>query len=298
MTSPIKDVSDTAFWIAHHRRLETERSDALFQDPFAAKLAGERGKRISEAMPTSRVVAWTVALRTRIIDEYLQLAINSGVDTVLSLGAGLDARPYRMKLPASLHWIEADYPQILEYKTSQLQADKPCCQLERVQIDLADRERRRQLLARINAQAHGILVLTEGLIPYLDNDEVASLADDLFATGQVRFWIVDYFSAEAQKYRSRGGIGRAMQNAPFKFAPGDWFGFFKRRGWQTKEIRYFTEEAERLGRPFPAPWALRLLMALSRLWLPEQQRQAMRRFAGYALLERVSAALDPVPPVN
>ena len=135
MNSPIKDVSDTAFWIAHHRRLETERSDALFQDPFAAKLAGERGRRISEAMPTSRVVAWTVALRTRIIDEYLQFAINSGVDTVLSLGAGLDARPYRMNLPASLHWVEADYPQILDYKAGQLQADEPRCQLERVQIE-------------------------------------------------------------------------------------------------------------------------------------------------------------------
>ena len=249
-------------------------------------------------MPTSRVVAWTVALRTRIIDEYLQFAINSGVDTVLSLGAGLDARPYRMKLPAALHWIEADYPQILEYKTRQLQADKPCCQLERVQIDLADRERRRLLLARINAQAHGIIVLTEGLTPYLDNDEVASLADDLSATSQVRFWIVDYFSAEAQKYRSRRGVGHAMQNAPFKFAPGDWFGFFKRHGWQTKEIRYFTEEAERFGRPFPAPWPLRLLMALSRLWLPAGQQQVMRRFAGYALLERASLALGPVPPVN
>jgi O-methyltransferase involved in polyketide biosynthesis len=65
MSSPIRDVSDTAFWIAYHRKLESERSDALFHDPFAAKLAGERGKRISEAMPTSRVVAWTVALRTR-----------------------------------------------------------------------------------------------------------------------------------------------------------------------------------------------------------------------------------------
>jgi len=65
-----------------------------------------------------------------------------------------------------------------------------------------------------------------------------------------------------------------------------------------KEIRYFTEEAERLGRPFPAPWTLRLLMALSRLWLPAEQQQMMRRFAGYALLERASGALGPVPPVN
>jgi O-methyltransferase involved in polyketide biosynthesis len=74
MSSPIKDVSDTAFWIAYHRRLESERSDALFHDPFAAKLAGERGKRISEAMPTSRVVAWTVALRTRVIDQMARQA--------------------------------------------------------------------------------------------------------------------------------------------------------------------------------------------------------------------------------
>jgi len=289
VSSPIKDVSDTAFWIAHHRRLESERSDALFHDPFAAKLAGERGRKISEAMPSSRVVAWTVALRTRIIDEFLQFAIESGVDTVLSLGAGLDARPYRMKLPPSLHWIEADYPQILDYKETQLQADQPCCHLERVKIDLADRERRRELFARINVQAHGILVLTEGLIPYLDNDQVASLADDLLATRQVRFWIVDYFSAEALEYRRRRGPVRAMQNAPFKFAPGVWFDFFKRHGWQMKDVRYFTEEAERLGRGFPASWGLRLLMAASRLWLSQERRKAMGRYAGYVLLERAAA---------
>jgi methyltransferase (TIGR00027 family) len=286
MSSPIRDVSDTAFWIAYHRKLESERSDALFHDPFAAKLAGERGKRISEAMPTSRVVAWTVALRTRIIDEFLQFAIDAGVDTILSLGAGLDARPYRMKLPPSLLWIEADYPQILEYKETQLRDDEPHCRLERVKIDLADRDARRQLFARINAQSKGILVLTEGVVPYLDNDEVASLADDLFATSQVRFWIVDHFSAEALEYRRRKGIARAMQNAPFKFAPGDWFGFFKRHGWQAKDIRYFTEEAQRLGRSFPAPRRLRLLMAVSRLWLSRERQKAMSRFAGYALLER------------
>jgi methyltransferase (TIGR00027 family) len=290
MSSPIKDVSDTAFWIAYHRKLESERKDALFHDPFASKLAGERGKRISEAMPTSRIVAWTVALRTRIIDEFLQFVINAGVDTVLSLGAGLDARPYRLKLPASLHWIEADYPQILDYKETQLRTDEPCCRLERVRIDLADREGRRRLFERINAQSKGIFVLTEGVVPYLDNDEVASLADDLFATHHARFWVLDYFSAEAQKYRRRKGIARAMQNAPFKFAPGDWFDFFKRHGWQTKEIRYFTEEAERVGRPFPLPFRLRLLMAVSRLWLSTGRQQTMRRFAGYALLERSDSA--------
>src|SRR5579864_4673017 len=138
MSSPIQDVSDTAFWIAYHRSLESARPDALFHDPWAAKLAGERGKSISAAMPTSQVVAWTVALRTRIIDDYIAAALPSGVDTVLNLGAGLDTRPYRMQLPADLKWIEADYKRIIDYKSEQLAQDRPRCSLERVRIDLTN----------------------------------------------------------------------------------------------------------------------------------------------------------------
>jgi O-methyltransferase involved in polyketide biosynthesis len=40
----IENVSDTAFWIAHYRALETQRADALFHDLLAGLLAGERGK--------------------------------------------------------------------------------------------------------------------------------------------------------------------------------------------------------------------------------------------------------------
>jgi O-methyltransferase involved in polyketide biosynthesis len=58
MTEPlIRNVSDTAFWIAHHRAIETERPDALFRDPLAARLAGEHGEKIAAAMPTRRMIA-------------------------------------------------------------------------------------------------------------------------------------------------------------------------------------------------------------------------------------------------
>jgi methyltransferase (TIGR00027 family) len=285
MNSPINDVSDTAFWIAYHRALETARSDALFRDPLAALLAGERGRKISEAMPTSRIVAWTVALRTRIIDDYIASAIDAGVDTVLSLGAGLDARPYRMKLPASLQWVEADYAHVIDYKESRLRGHVPVCRLERVKIDLADGDERQRLLERVNAQSNGLLILTEGVIPYLDNAAVASLADALRSMSRARFWIVDYFSAESLKYRRRAHVNRAMQNAPFKFAPGDWFAFFREHCWEVRQIRYFPEEAQRLARPMPLPPHLRLLMRISRLWVSHERRDAFRRFGGYALLE-------------
>lgn len=285
MSSPINDVSDTAFWIAHHRALESARDDALFKDPWAAALAGTRGRRISEAMPTSGIVAWTVALRTRIIDEYLARAIESGIDTVLNLGAGLDARPYRLKLPASLHWIEADYPQVIEYKEGVLRGALPGCRLERVKIDLADTAERQALLERVDARAQGTLILSEGVVPYLTNDAVASLADELRCMNCARYWVLDYFSRQALEYRRKRRVERAMANAPFKFAPEEWFGFFRDHGWSLSQIRYFPDEAQRLGRPMPLPLLARGMLRIARLWMPAARREAFRTFGGYALLE-------------
>jgi methyltransferase (TIGR00027 family) len=286
MSSAIHDVSDTAFWIAHHRALETERSDALFRDPLAALLAGERGRAISKAMPTSRFVSWMVALRTRMIDEYIAFAIDAGIDTVLCLGAGLDARPYRLTLPAELCWIEADYPRIIDYKESRLQALAPNCRLQRVRIDLADLGERQRLFGRVNAQTSGgVLIITEGVIAYLDNEAVASLADALRSMRRARFWIADYFSAESIRFRRRRRVAQAMQNAPFKFAPDDWFAFFAQHGWQAGQLRFFPEEAARFGRPVPLPRHVRLLMRISRLWMPRARLEAFRKFGGYALLE-------------
>jgi O-methyltransferase involved in polyketide biosynthesis len=46
----IRDISDTARWMAVFRARETDREDAIFRDPFARALAGERGERIASAL--------------------------------------------------------------------------------------------------------------------------------------------------------------------------------------------------------------------------------------------------------
>jgi methyltransferase (TIGR00027 family) len=206
------------------------------------------------------------------------------VDTVLNLGAGLDTRPYRMELPASLCWIEADYPCVIEYKEKLLTGENARCRLERVKIDLADLSERRSLFAGVNARSKRLLVLTEGVVPYLSNEEVASLADDLRALDHAAYWVVDYVSAEAMKYRQKKGMGRAMRNAPFRFAPANWFGFFQEHGWRPREMRYLPEEGERLGRPIPLPRWMKLGMKIAGLFLAEERRRASRNFMGYALL--------------
>ena len=51
----LRNMSDTENWVAVYRALETERRpDALFHDPFARRLAGERGARIAEEASFAR----------------------------------------------------------------------------------------------------------------------------------------------------------------------------------------------------------------------------------------------------
>lgn len=281
----IENVSDTAFWVAHYRALETERPDALFHDPLAGLLAGDRGKEIARAMPRPFLTAWAVAIRTRIIDDYIRFAIAHGTDSILNLGAGLDTRPYRMDLPATLVWVEADYPAVIEFKEKRLSGETPRCQLERVKLDLVNVVERRQMLAAVGMRAEKMLVLTEGVIPYLSAEEVASLADDLLALAPACYWVVDYFSPRMLKYRQRM-IGQKMQNAPFRFKPKDWFGLFQEHGWHLKEIRYLAEEGNRLHRPVRLPIIAKAMLGIRGLFSSKEARAAFRKSAGYALLER------------
>ena len=175
----IENVSDTAFWVAHYRGIEGKQKSPLFEDPLAAVLAGERGRRIAESMPRPFITAWVISVRTRLIDDLIRGCLARGVDTVLNLGAGLDTRAYRMDLPSTLQWIEADYPAMIEYKERLLAKETPRFQLTRVKCDLANDAERRALLANANAKSGKMLVLTEGVIPYLTNDQVGTLADDL-----------------------------------------------------------------------------------------------------------------------
>ena len=282
----ISHVSDTAFMVAAFRAAESERPDSLFRDPLASLLAGERGKEIVAKLPKWFFGAWTIALRTVIIDDFIATALQNGVDTVLNLGAGLDTRPYRMALPPNLQWIEVDYPHVIEWKDGRLSGERPICRLERIGLDFRDLQARQKLLSEIRSRAIKILVITEGVIPYLSNDEAAALASELRKIDRVQFLVVDYYSPDALRYRHRKiRINRLMKNAPFRFEPEDWFQFFDSVGWRPLEVRYIADEAERLNRPIPWSWLQRMLVRAGTFFMGARRKQAMRNFATYVLLE-------------
>jgi len=67
----IRDISDTALWVAVYRARESERQDALFHDPFARKLAGERGEQIAKDMQAGLRYEWPYTARTVRLDQII-----------------------------------------------------------------------------------------------------------------------------------------------------------------------------------------------------------------------------------
>ncbi|HEY4597180.1 MAG TPA: class I SAM-dependent methyltransferase, partial [Thermoanaerobaculia bacterium] len=144
----LENVSDTARWVAVYRVMESARPDALFHDPYAERLAGERGHQILDSLKGGRTFAWPMIVRTAVFDEIILDAVQKrGADLVLNLAAGLDARPWRLPLPPELHWVDVDLPGILNYKTEMLRDETPKCRYEAVTLDLRDAEARRAVRA-------------------------------------------------------------------------------------------------------------------------------------------------------
>ncbi len=277
----LQNVSDTALWVAAYRAEESERPDALFHDPFARPLTGERGFQLLAAMPKGRQLSWPMVARTALIDEMVLECVGKGADLVLNLAAGLDARPYRMALPAALQWIEVDLPGMIEYKSAILAAETPVCRLERIALDLADGPARRALVADVAQRARRALVLTEGLLIYLEEREVAALADELGAAGGYRWWGTDLASPGLLQWMRRSwGKQVGQAGAPFRFAPEKGPDFFADHGWRRLEVHSSFYAAARMRRlPF-------LYSLLARIFPEPKTWKPKRVWGGVCLFER------------
>lgn len=278
--SAIRHVSDTALWVAHYRAQERQRPDAAFDDPLASILSGERGRAIARSIPRPALVQWGMITRTSAIDRLIDEALSSGIDTVLNLGAGLDTRPYRMRLPASLRWVEMDFPGVIELKNSKLVDYEPACRLERIGIDLLDIASRNRSLAHYATTSNNILVITEGVLAYFSVDQAAALAGELHAAPGVSCWIQDFDNAG--QGRLPRGWAEKLKAAPMLFRVKDWFEFFERYGWRSSHVITSYEESQRINRPYPLDFPFGLLLRA----LPKSMQQKIHSLSGAVLMRR------------
>jgi methyltransferase (TIGR00027 family) len=280
--SAIRHVSDTALWVASWRAQEGHRVDAAFNDPLASLLSGERGRAIARSIPRAALVEWGLIIRTLAIDRLINETLTSGIDTVLNLGAGLDTRPYRMKLPATLRWVELDFPTIVDLKNAQLADHQPTCTLERVGIDLRNRSARTRILARYGTTSDNVLIITEGVLPYFSVHDVATLACELHAMSAIRFWIQDFDNAGRR--RLPPGWEAKLKAAPMLFDVKNWFEFFEQYGWRSSRVITSWEESQRIKRPCPRYFPLGLLLRA----LPNAVSRQILNLSGAVLMQSVA----------
>ena len=109
--------SFTARMCAASRWIESQRRDSLFNEPQAYKLAGTEGRN----QPMGE---WIMVPRTRFGDDYLRDHYARGVRQLVMLGAGFDARAYRMEGLPDLHVYEVDQQTTFDVKEPLLKDER------------------------------------------------------------------------------------------------------------------------------------------------------------------------------
>jgi O-methyltransferase involved in polyketide biosynthesis len=162
-------------------------------------------------------------------------------------------------LPASLRWIEADLPALIQEKEACLVGEQPRCRLTRAKVDLSNALERETFLRESLSDAQRALVITEGLLLYLEPATVTELARLFAANSSIRGWITDLSSPAVCAMVQKEMKGE-LANAPFKFAPVDGVAFFERLGWKAREVISVFHRAVALRR---VPWWMRILGRLA-----------------------------------
>ena len=264
-TLPVEHVTETAWMVAAMRLLETRRADACFNDELAATLMGDRVDELLGAFSQGAERSGTlmslsnayVVARTYLIDQAIEkLSRDLGVQAVLNLGVGLDTRPYRLHLPKQLNWYEADYAVTISLKEQRLAHEKPCCNLRRIAADLANDSDRAAVMIAATAGVNKVLILTEGLLPYLPEQSVRNLAAEIHSHPACEYWMMDYankafYEVATQTARARAEAGTSQGNVKLQFAPESMIDFMEQNSWDTFENSTIGKSAAKLDRLSP-----------------------------------------------
>jgi methyltransferase (TIGR00027 family) len=263
--------------LAAHRARESARRDAAFSDPYARVLLGAIDDRFSRILSGADTTEWLFTARTVAFDRLIAKEVAAGLDLVVNLGAGLDARPYRLAFPAGLRWVDVDSPDVLDYKADILSSARPSCSVTFHPVDLANPDARRGAFRDLGRGTTRALVFGESLLVHLMRSDVQALSDDLAAVPAFQRWLVDLVSPPMMDLLNEqsGDIVRET-GAPYVFAPRQGPAVLDGAGWQLVGVRSLIQTALKLER---LPIALRMTAFLS-----EGEAAANRPWAGACLL--------------
>ncbi|WAS94617.1 SAM-dependent methyltransferase [Nannocystis punicea] len=251
----LNSVATTGLLVAAMRAEESARADRLFDDPFAAQLAGGAGRAALAAYRSASPLSLPIIeVRTRYYDEALARAWDAGIRQFVVLAAGMDARAYRLSWPADARVFEVDQPDVLAAKAERLGGARSRAARFAVGADLGD-DWPAALLAADFDRSQRTAWLVEGLLQYLDASVVAALfarVEQLSAPGsRLLYDVVGRGLLEAPALAPTLRMMREL-GAPWVYATDEPGGLIGAHGWDAVVTDPSVLAAEWGRWPFPA----------------------------------------------
>jgi len=162
---------------------EGKSAKSILQDHFAASVIQQIDYDFSK-IKVNRDTAIGLALRAKVLDDWAKdfIAKNPNA-TVLNMGCGLDSRVCRVDPPATINWIDVDYPEVIELRNRFYSARQSGYKTIGTSVTAPN------WLQQVAVNGP-VMVVAEGLLYYLNDAEVADLFDRIlnhFPNGEVAF---------------------------------------------------------------------------------------------------------------
>ncbi len=170
----LRGVPETLLIPLWARAVETSNSDPIIRDDKAVEMVAAIDYDFFR-FESSWLSQVGVSVRTKLLDDATRkfLARNPG-GTVVNLGAGLDTRYERLQ-PHSAHWYDLDLPEVVELRRRFFAETDQYHMIARSVLDFGWME-------EIDLKSAPVLIIAEGLLMYLNEEEVKSLFQALANT--------------------------------------------------------------------------------------------------------------------
>ncbi len=256
----LEGVPETLLWNLYHRSAEARRPGSVLDDPKAVELVDSIDYDFSR-FGEPKMAQWH-ALRVMTFDREIRRFLKARPGgTVVALGEGLETGFWRVD-DGQVRWLTVELPETVAVRRRLLPDDPPRRRtIEGSALDLGWMDE--------VATEHGVLISTQGLLMYLQPEEVHTLISacaERFPGGTLLFDAVPHALAERSR-RDDLDTGAAYKAPPWQWSmdPGE-HGSIKKIHPNIAEVRDLRLPRGQ-GPLALAPWA-NLIPGIRKLRMP------------------------------
>lgn len=175
----LEGVPQTLLWTLSFRAQEAARPDALLADPLAVDLVRRIDYPFEQRLGRGTNRAQWQALRSATFDRVVRATLADAArrgrtPVVAALGEGLETAFWRCD-DGRVHWVGVDLPQTASLRRAVLPAHERRRHVDVSVLDDDWVDEVRNVLARTGAAPSDVLVHAQGLLMYLEPDQVHAL---------------------------------------------------------------------------------------------------------------------------